>query len=476
MRFLKRQIHKFFAKYFYLRPNKGLRLFYRLKIDIWFYALPLFIVTNRKILGKLWGLKLRGYNPKVIICHREFDGRFMRVREIANSPDNNGSIWFEISPQNLAVYDVIFYDYLMDPKGFYDDARMKYIEPSNNERREIYKKHMHKIISAIEFLSGKISFFMCGSNNDTHIVELITAFQERGASCIVCEREGTGTPYTYVGEAKCFKASKSIQAHYIFTANDDHRKMFDYAKLPSVRSVETLGELDTDWWFHGKPDLSLPEYTEWNRFSKKVLFLTFGLRNYLEPYLFPDYPDLSWKDLLTDVEGSILTFAEKNPDTLVFYRMGHAEDHNQLFLNRAKKLGLKNIYPSTRSFPCGDLIRYCDLIIGFQTTAIFEAMFTDKPIFFLNWNIPSVLDPQLHLLPILKYNAVHSMNSKDEFDRHLGRWSENPNFYHSTGDMMINRKKTREIMFWEADGHVAERLLKRVNELIEEKNKEKPKR
>ena len=93
-----------------------------------------------------------------------------------------------------------------------------------------------------------------------------------------------------------------------------------------------VGELDTDWWFHWDRSFSRRQYREWDKYERRVLFLTFGIRNYVESYAFPDNPEFNWQRLLTEAEDSVFEFASKHRDVLVFYKMGHIEDNNPLFI------------------------------------------------------------------------------------------------------------------------------------------------
>ena len=290
--------------------------------------------------------------------------------------------------------------------------------------------------------------------------------QERGTSFVIQEREGTCSDLGYEMEGRGYRDSGSIVAHYHYLANDKHRIMFEKAKTPSVRELKTLGELDTDWWFHHEKSKIFERFPEWNRFRKVVLFLTFGERNYIEPTLFPNNPELTWRPLITDCEDVVFDFAKNNPDVLVIYRMGHKEDNNAKFLNRVAEAGLQNIVPSDRGTPYCEVAVRADFIIGFQSTAMYEAMFTDKPIVQVFWHIPALLNQETDTLPMAELGGCKVARSKDQLALFLDQWVKNDPAAVVSESELAKRKYTRELMFHNADGKVAERFLIEIKSLL----------
>lgn len=462
-------INKFMSYFFYNSPKYGLKILFFFKIDIYLYSIPLFISNNISQFKRLYKLKREGKNPKIVLWNKEGDGRFDRISKFAEANNDERSVWFMFKTQVVSAESIIFNSYNKKGCGFYEDSRQKYILPDNYNNRINYRKYLHKLFNFLEIFTGKINYFLAGSNNDRYVIEFIYVLQERGGSSIICEREGTGCDFTYKNEAICFKTSQSIQAHYIFTANEKHREMFEYSKLPSVKVVKALGELDTDFWFYWDRKFKHKFYKKWNKYDKKILFLTFGNRNYIETYLYPQYPDLNWNTLLADSEDVIFNFAKENPNVLIFYKMGHFEDHNHNFMEKCRTEQLNNIVPLDRSFSCNELILYSDLIIGFQTTAIFESMFSDKTIFFLYWAIPDILNPETQILPIANSGACKVIRSKQQFYEYLRLWKKGDSELLPSNEELEKRVLTREIMFQDADGKVAERYFLELNKLFEGK-------
>jgi len=422
---------------------------------------------NRKSLLKLLGLKLRGKSPGIVLFSTESDRRFNRFYELSLADESLVVFRFLIQLVNVEIY--YFSSYAAKPIGFYEDARFRYIEPNNLENRKRYRGYISRLFNALEFFTGKVDLFLSGSNNDRYVVEMIEVAQSRGTSWVVQEREGTGTDLTYKMESIGFRDSGSVVAHYHFLANDKHKECFENAKTSTVRFTKTLGELDTDQWFHQDLSFIKEKYSSWDSFSKVVLFLTFGERNYIEPTSFPNHPNLTWKPLIKDCEDVIFEFARAHPDILILYRMGHKEDLNARFLDRVEKAELRNIQSSTRETPFIEVAHRADLIIGFQTTALFESMFLEKPIIQVEWHIPEIVKPETDLLPINTHGACLTAHSKAEFAMLLEAWERGGPEIEVDAKMMEGRKKTREIMFHQADGRVSERFLVEIKGILSER-------
>lgn len=464
---IRRLKYEFLLRFFFKEPRFLLNLLFKLKLDIPLFVVPYFKSHNQFGLRRLKELRKQGYKPAIIYFAMEGDGRFERLYELSKSPENTDSVWFQFPITAAASESIIFKSHSERGCGFYEDARMKYIDPINDENRANYRAYLEPFLDALEGVTGKIDFFLSGSNHDRYVVEMILMAQKRGIEWVVAEREGTGTEYTYQNEAECNKASVTVTADYFIVANDGHKHMFNYSRTETVKDIFVIGELDTDWWFHWDRKFSRREYRAWDKYEKRVLFLTFGIRNYVSPYAFPNNPEFNWIQLLEEAENEIFEFACRNRDVLVFYKMGHIEDNNPIFLNRCAEAGLTNVVPLDRSFPCNELILYSQLVIGFQTTAMYEAMFADNPLCYIEWAIHPNLDRKTMLLPLADSGACTTIRSKEAFASFLDRWAANdPALNHVSTQELEARVRMRETMFINADGRVSERVWDKMEELI----------
>lgn len=464
---IRRLKYEFMSRGFFREPRPILNLLFRIGWDIPVFVVPYFKSYNRDGLRRLKELRRQGYSPAIIYFSMEGDGRFERLYEISKSPSNTDSVWFQFPLQTAAAEAIIFKSHSERGCGFYEDARMKYIDPVNDENRANYRAYLERFFDGLENVTGKIDFFLSGSNHDRYVVEMVCVGQKRGIEWVVSEREGTGTEYTYQNEAECNRNSVTVTADYFIMANEGHKHMFQFGRRETVKDIFVIGELDTDWWFHWDRKFARKEYRQWDKYEKRVLFLTFGIRNYVSPYAFPNNPEFNWIQLLAEAEDEIFEFACRHRDVLVFYKMGHREDNNPLFLERCARANLINVVPLDRSFPCNELILYSQLIIGFQTTAMYEAMFSDNPLFYIEWAIHPDIDRKTMLLQLADSGACKTIRSKEQFHEMLDRWAAgDPAVCHVSPAELDARVRTRETMFVNADGKVAERAWAKLQELI----------
>jgi hypothetical protein len=464
---VRRLKYEFLLRFFFKEPRFLLNLLFKLKLDIPLFVVPYFKSHNQFGIRRLKELLKQGYKPAIIYFSMEGDGRFERLYKLSQRPENTNSVWFQFPIPCAACESIIFKSHSQRGCGFYEDARMKYIDPINDEARANYRAYLEPFLDALEAVTGKIDFFLSGSNHDRYVVEMVLMAQKRGIEWIASDREGTAPEYCYQIEAECNKESATVTADYFIVANDGHRKMFNLGRRETVKDIFVIGELDTDWWFHWNRKFLRREYRKWCKYDKRVLFLTFGIRNYVSPYVYPNNPEFNWIQLLAEVEQEVYEFACRNRDVLVFYKMGHVEDNNAFFLNRCAEAGLTNVVPLDRSFPCNELILYSQLVIGFQTTAMYEAMFSKNPLFYIEWAIHPGIDRQTMLLQLADSGACTTIRSKEQFRKKLDGWAKNdPSVCHVSSEELNARVQIRETMFVNADGRVAERVWGKLQELI----------
>lgn len=461
--------------FIYSRPNfTGLRLLAKIYADVWFLPLYFFTLQNRKRLGKYLRIRLSGAKPKVVFVTTEGDGRFRRLLQLTDAGPQDKVFVFEMPIMCFATELRFFQDHFWEfckttgRNDRYVDVFACYYDEANQKNRVAYRKVAGQILSIFRFFFDP-KLIVSGSGADHYAVELIRIARARGVKWMICEREGSQSKHQSVVLGKLFAATNPLIVDSIVVTNPLHEQSF---KIASNHSPETnvimLGELRSDRWVDvaRKKQFTHPFYNEWNKFEKKVLFLVFGERSYIEPM---DHPHISgdWCALLVDMEDVMLDFAMKNPNSLVFYKMGHMEDNNAAYLKRVADAGLKNVVALDRIFPCEELIQYSDLIVGFQTTAVFESMFTDKPIFYPFWHFPPEVNPDVDILPIHSTGAVYTITSKEMFLDYMQKWQHDS--LPPLANQAVNRKKWREYYFHQPDGHVSERVIDEIYRLIGEK-------
>ncbi len=470
-------VYGFVDQYVVTKEVRLLRFLKFLHLDLWLFSLPWFLINNVRNLKKLIRLKKKGAQPTIIFWQPEIDGRFERVRKMGEDPDNEDSVWFKFYPSVVAIERVYFDSFHRRKLGRYEDVPYFYVQHDNDANRGRYRAFLNKLFDTLESIVGPIDFYLAGSQHDIHIVEMVEVGQKRGISFLINDREGIYTTFTRNFVAEQIKRSGLVKSHYVFAANHNHAFTFEVSRQPSVRSVEVIGELDTDYFFHFNHQFDRPEYQEWNHYRKKMVFLTFGTNNYIEPYAFPNLPpDMNWVKLLAESEDVVLNFAKEHNDIAVFYKMGHYEDLNHQFLNRCKVLGITNIIPLGRAFPCSELMMYADLTVGFLTTAMYEAMFGKKPLWYTHWSIPECVDQDTMMLPLKESGACRTLYSAEQFKNDLHHWAkDDPALNTVSKEELEARAKSLDWAFHRPDGKLSEHFFQRLQTIFEIRKEQKKK-
>lgn len=460
--------------YIYAEPDlKGLRFLTKFGGHV--YGLPLFWfwLQNRKRLLRWLELRARGIHPKVVFVTVEGDRRFTRLLEIARANEEK-LFFFELPIMCFRADQLRFAEYI--EKSYHEWERAtglprRYANPfdiyyaeENLANREAYRKDVVPVLLYLKKLFNP-KLIASGSLFDHYAVELTSIAKKNGIKWMICEREGTQSEISAEMLAEYMIKHKAVHVDYITTANVLHRRCFrEGANQDGNLRVELVGELRSDHWVRADYKFDHPNYAEWTKYRKKVLYLAFGMRHFIEPMDHPHIKNANWCQLIDETQEQLFQFAKANPDILVYYKMGHVEPYHKPFIARVGESGLKNIVFLDRAFPCEELLAYVDLIIGFQTTAMIEAMFGQKPIFYTFWGIHPEVNVEKDILPLQNTGAVKTITSAEMLGSSLREWEQGKCAV--SKEELAARRKTREYYFHEPDGFVAERVLGIMAELV----------
>lgn len=220
--------------------------------------------------------------------------------------------------------------------------------------------------------------------NDDYTLEMVQAFHDAGFRTIVYDREGTVTrrrlellpPIVAQQAARCDVVATYNETHHAFFT-----RVFELARLPPPE-ILVMGNPASDDWFH-EPALQRPHASTPCR-ERTILFFAFGEFSYVydEQYLWGK--DQVWRQLLTDIHDGLRAHLETHPDDTLIYKRGMKGNRDYWAASDAL-LSLPNarLVPNTES--ANALIAASDTIVAFQTTALVDAMHTDRRIIYCAW-------------------------------------------------------------------------------------------
>lgn len=350
--------------------------------------------------------------------------------------------------------------YLLGCSCFNEDIRDgSYLVDEMTEPKKHYRKILQKLFT---FWRPQkfIKAFVAPSDSFFWIREIVALLQERSIPCIVVDKEGTISPHSM----EFF--SMQIAKLYPFISDwilvwSERQKSFWQRTGVTAEQIRVVGQPRSDFYFNTSvwlPGSSLPGGDK-----PLILFFTFETDAYA-----PTPGDHIWRGLRQDIHSCLVEFAVAYPD-VHFVVKTHPQqidkyEVEQEFANHVAS----NISVLHGPELARQLIVNADVIIGFQTTALIEAMLARKRVIYTEWS-EEVSTRQHHLIPFHKAQGIDIVNSRQEFAALLASIIETDNFIVSE-ECQEMRKEFTDIFIPNADGKASTRVLQNLRNFIEQNN------
>jgi len=240
-----------------------------------------------------------------------------------------------------------------------------------------FVKRVHKKYSICAVIAPSDNFF--------YVRELISALHDRKIPYYVIDKEGTICPAYFEHFAKYIKDHCPLIADHILVWSDRQRDF--WLKTGVVSDMITVtGQPRSDFWKQSdrwltKKQLGIPGLRTGH---KLFLFFTYDPWAYTPDYMV-ERGEMHWEELRHQTHDVLFNFARQHSEIDVVIKAHPQQvDLHELQATIARS-GTNNVYLATGSKISNHLIVNADCIIGFQTTALIEAMVTDKPIIYTFW-------------------------------------------------------------------------------------------
>jgi hypothetical protein len=212
---------------------------------------------------------------------------------------------------------------------------------------------------------------------------VIEACQRLGIPFVVLQKEATIPPGWLEGPAREWGAISPFIADHMLVSSEHHRQFWINAGVASD-SVTVTGQPRFD--IYARPD----RRRSWNALGIEVpnkptvLFLTYDSNAYL-PII--DRSGLHpWLELRSDTESVLLEIARRGEATIL------VKSHPQPAEDQTAHLAALAQHPGVSVLPArGDVRDYilnADVVVGFQTTALLEALTAGRPTIYTWWTDP----------------------------------------------------------------------------------------
>lgn len=316
-----------------------------------------------------------------------------------------------------------------------------------NEYRKLCRLLFNDLYSIFPF-----SVVIMPSDSFWWIREFLDVVREDGIKCIVLDKEGTITPYSFEVHSEHIRVRFPFMSDYLLVWSERQKKFWKKAGAPE-NVIKVVGQPRSDFFFQEhrwktRKALGLSEY------KKIILFFTFDVDAYIN--VFPEEEikreGYSWIALRNEINSVLLGFAKRNPDICIVIKVHPQQSDINYVRQLIKEINLPNFRLAEGAAISSQLIVNSDLIIGFQTTALIEAMLTRKPVFYAAWG---TTEEKLReeLIPFHKTCGLDRIASPGELNDKLNLWSKG---LQVGGD--ITQRKAFTDPYLNADGHVCKRI------------------
>lgn len=380
------------------------------------------------------------YEPRFKYIINELKEKGYKVRVISRG------IFYFLFQKNLA-------EYIEKNKGNFGlyalDAYEKYkVERANYTKdcisiTNLFKSHFN------------ISVIILPKYNDDYTLELAHAFNISGFKTVIYDREGTVSKKR-LEKTPLIVSRMAIYCNHIITYNKLHKSFFEKVfSLSNIAKpeIQIIGNPASDEWFLDDK-LTNEKSKELKPGHKRILFFAFGEYSYVYDSEYLEGKDEVWRNLLIDIHNALMEHLSDYPEDELKYKRG-PKGNRDYWPNSKSLLELPNVNLIPSMANSNLLIVESEFILAFQTTALIDAMHTDKIIIYCAWgiNYEELKDGLINFEEYACDGAILHARSPKELKYFL---SLDPR------EIVINikaRKEIRELFTSNPDGKVAKKFV-----------------
>lgn len=393
--------------------------------------------------------KPTGKKKNILVVNHVFE-QDIEALEKANTTFN----FITISAFVLRNVGTLFFPPEVESYTFFNSPSL---DPIKKRYEKVIDRFIDRLIKKYT-LSGIIS----PSDNFFYIRQLVLSAQKRQIPFIVVDKEGTICPAYFTHFARYIREKCPLLADSILVWSDRQKLFWEKTGVPKDR-IYVTGQPRSDFWHQqdrwlSKEQLGIPGLRST---SKILLFFTYDPWAYTPDYMI-EKGEMNWSRLRQETTRVIYAFAKKHPEIDVIIK-AHPQ---QLDLKELQEdidaQHTTSVHLVTGSTLSNQLIINADCIVGFQSTALIEAMLTKKPILYTFWG--EARDKwSKDLIPFHETAGVTVTASPDQLAESL----EKAFLIHELPkDVEVARKVFVDEYFFSVDGQASRRTLDVLERLI----------
>lgn len=300
------------------------------------------------------------------------------------------------------------------------------------------------------------------SPSDTffYLRDVVAACRELGIPFVVVQKETTISPATMEYHSRELKTHFPFIGDLMTVCSERHKEFWVRAGTdPSL--IRVTGQPRFDFYSDKKRWGSLREGGMTLGYGRTILFLSYELNAYASQLSDAE----PWRDLREHTEDILVQAARDNSVNLIV-KPHPQQDVNDVNLmsERLRKLAPdhwgRTITVVPRDTDTRQLIVSADLVVGFQTTALMEALMAGKPVLYTHWGAATKLEREL--IPFhTELDTAHVAFSPEDLR------SKTQRYLSEGGPLCSNSERSFVIEYLGPfDGRNAERTLREVSGLV----------
>lgn len=284
------------------------------------------------------------------------------------------------------------------------------------------------------------------------IREFLEVVGEHGIKRIVLDKEGTISPYSFETHSAQIREKFPFISDYLLVWSERQKQFWIKAGAPDS-CIKIVGQPRSDFFFQkdrwcSRSDLGL------DGFDRHILYFTFDIDAYIN--VFPQEEvqreGYSWLPLRNEINEVLFQFAKRHESICITIKVHPQQADIDFMREFVERCDLPNMKLAEGAAISNQLIVNSDLIIGFQTTALIEAMLTKTPIFYSGWGATEQ-KVRSHLIPFHESSGIDRIESKSDLMDRLDLWENGG----CVGGDLTQRKFFTDMWLF-ADGKVRTRI------------------
>ena len=383
---------------------------------------------------------------KTIVALNHFFDQDIRALALANTEYNLVAI---NAPRFFIGAKIFFNHAVRELLAPYETAEPHRRAQYRQECELLYRRLADRVNPAL-FVSTSDIFYW--------LREFVVVAREHGVNNVVVDKEGTISPFNFDNQSVRIRDFAPFISKHIFLWSERQREFW-----------RRIGVADDDMTVIGQPrsDLLHREHRravdDYFPHPQPLITLFSYMANAYIPSDVARKDKLTWRVMRDATHAEFHRLAVQNRN-YNFVIKTHPQQPDLLDLRR--KYRRDNLRVIGGSAVANELLQRSELIIGFQTTAVTEAMMLGKNVIYTYWD-PLIVRFKNDLLPFHEASGIVVAKSAEQFRAVCERFFKGDlRDFEFTAEQIAKRDEFVNGYFSQPDGHVCERFYDAVRRFV----------